>query len=78
MKVILRNSRTPETNEADLMAIIAAMPIGAQRVVELCDRFGVEMYLDACDALFARTREAMRRDHSPLHPGGAGQLHGRR
>ena len=61
LKVILRNSRTPEMNEADLFAIIAACRTGADRVVELCERFGVETYLAASDAMLARTREAMRR-----------------
>ena len=60
LKVILGNSRTPEMNEADLLAIVAACRTGAQRVVELCDRVGVETYLEACAALLDRTREAMR------------------
>lgn len=61
LKIILANSRTPEMNEADLFAIIAACRTGAQRVCELCDRFGVETYLAACEAILARTREAMMR-----------------
>jgi N-methylhydantoinase B len=61
LKVILTNSRTPEMNKADLFAIIAACKTGAQRVVELCDRFGVETYLAACSEILARTRAAMVR-----------------
>ena len=60
LKVILRNSRTPEMNEADLFAIVAACRTGAERVCDVCDRFGVDTYLAACDAMLARTREAMR------------------
>ncbi len=61
LRVILRNSRTPEMNEADLFAIVAACRTGAARVCEVCDRFGVETYLAASDAMLARTREAMGR-----------------
>ncbi|MCY4088006.1 MAG: hydantoinase B/oxoprolinase family protein [Actinomycetia bacterium] len=61
LKVILRNSRTPDINEADLFAIVAACRTGADRVVELCERFGLETYLAAGDAMLARTREAVRR-----------------
>jgi N-methylhydantoinase B len=60
LKLILRNSRTPDMNEADLFAIIAACRKGAERVIEVCDRFGVDTYLAACDAMLDRTREAMR------------------
>ncbi len=60
LRIILANSRTPEMNEADLFAIIAACRTGAQRVCELCDRFGVDVYRAACSAILARTREAMR------------------
>ena len=60
LRVILRNSRTPEMNEADLFAIVAACRTGAERVYEVCDRFGVETYVAACDAMLERTREAMR------------------
>lgn len=60
LKVILRNSRTPDMNEADLFAIVAACRTGAERVSEVCERFGADTYLEACDAMLARTREAMR------------------
>ena len=60
LRLILRNTRTPEMNEADLFAIIAACRTGAERVCEVCDRFGVDTYLAACDAMLERTREAMR------------------
>ncbi len=59
LKIILNNSRTPEMNEADLMALIAACKTAAQRVCELCERFGLETYVAACDALMHRTRDAM-------------------
>jgi N-methylhydantoinase B len=61
LKVILRNSRTPEMNESDLLALIASCKTAARRVGELCDRFGPEDYLKACNELLRRTRSAMAR-----------------
>ena len=47
-------------NRADLMALIAGCRTASTRVKELCDRFGRETYMTACDMLLDRTREAMR------------------
>lgn len=60
VKVMERNSRAPAEAVADLMALCSATAVGERRVLELCDRFGRETYLAACDALLARTREAVR------------------
>ena len=53
------NSRTPRETQADVMAIAAGTAAGAQRVKDICDRFGRETYLEACDALLARTRTSI-------------------
>ena len=60
VKVMERNSRAPAEAVADLMALCSATAVGERRVFELCDRFGRETYLAACDALLARTCEAVR------------------
>jgi len=60
LQIMLNNSRTPDMNRADLMALIAGCRTAAKRVREVCDRFGRETYLAACDLLMDRTREAMR------------------
>jgi N-methylhydantoinase B len=60
LAIMLNNSRTPDTNRSDLMALIAGCRCAANRVQEICDRFGRDTYLAACDLLLARTREAMR------------------
>ena len=60
LDIMLNNSRTPDMNRADLMALIAGCRTAGTRVRELCDRFGRETYMTACDMLLARTREAMR------------------
>ncbi len=60
LDIMLNNSRTPDMNRADLMALIAGCRTAATRVRELCDRFGRATYMAACDLLLDRTREAMR------------------
>ena len=61
LDVIMNNTRTPEMNLSDLMAIIAGCRAGERRVVEICERFGPDVYRRACTALLARTERAMRR-----------------
>jgi len=60
LDLIMNNTRTPEMNYSDLMAIIAGCRAGEKRVIEICDRFGRETYRQACDALLDRTNRAMR------------------
>ncbi|MFC5972150.1 hydantoinase B/oxoprolinase family protein [Halomarina salina] len=53
------NTRLPEHAEADIKALAAGTKTAEERVQELCDRFGRETYLDACDAILDRTRDGM-------------------
>ena len=59
LRFFCHNSRTPRETRADIMAIAAGTAAGAQRVKDICDRFGKDTYLEACDALLARTRESV-------------------
>lgn len=59
LDLILNNSRTPEMNYFDLMAIVAGCRTAARRVLELCDRFGKETVMEAFEALLDRTYRAM-------------------
>ncbi len=59
LAVILNNTRTPETNRSDLMALIGGCRAAERRVIEICDRFGTETFALACDALLHRTRDAV-------------------
>ncbi len=61
LSIILNNTRTPEMNHSDLMAIIAACRAAEARVINICDRFGRETYVAACDALLERTKQGMIR-----------------
>ncbi|MEE2839926.1 MAG: hydantoinase B/oxoprolinase family protein [Acidobacteriota bacterium] len=59
LKLILNNVRMPEMNRADLLAIVAGCRAGEKRVLELCRRFGKDLYLAGCQALLDRTYKAM-------------------
>jgi N-methylhydantoinase B len=61
LAICLNNSRTPEMNRSDLLALIAGCRAGGRRVAEACDRFGRDQFAEACDALLERTRIAMTR-----------------
>ena len=60
LDLIMNNTRTPDMNYSDLMAIIAGCRAGETRVIEICERFGRDTYQSACDALLERTNRAMR------------------
>ena len=60
LRLIFNNVRLPEMNRADLFAIVAGCRAGERRVIQLCERFGKDTYLAACQALLDRTYEAMR------------------
>jgi N-methylhydantoinase B len=60
LDIMLNNTRTPDMNRSDLMALIAGCKLAGTRVRELCDRFGCDTYMTACDLLLDRTRGAMR------------------
>ncbi|MFP6734655.1 MAG: hydantoinase B/oxoprolinase family protein [Rhodospirillales bacterium] len=60
LDILMNNTRTPEMNFSDLMAIIAGCRAGEKRIIEMCARFGKETYKAACEALLERTNRAMR------------------
>ncbi|WP_411964082.1 hydantoinase B/oxoprolinase family protein [Haloferax sp. YSMS24] len=59
LDVFVHNTRLPDHAEADIKALAAGTKAAETRIVELCDRFGKETYLDACDAILDRTRDGM-------------------
>src|SRR5262249_4753828 len=58
LDILARNSRTPELTVADTLALAAATRAAEQRVLELCERFGVETYRRSCQRLLDRTHDA--------------------
>ncbi len=61
LDLVLNNTRTPDMNYSDLMAIIAGSRAGEKRVIDICQRFGTAIYFQACEELLLRTNRAMRR-----------------
>jgi N-methylhydantoinase B len=62
LAIMTRNSRMPDSLAADLDAECSACLMGARRLGELFERYGVEQ-VEACfDAIIARTTETYRRE----------------
>jgi N-methylhydantoinase B len=49
MQILRSNTRMPDFMEGDMWAGIAAVRNGAARIVELANKFGVELFLEAVD-----------------------------
>jgi N-methylhydantoinase B len=60
IKLIMHQVRTPEWCKADLNALIAACRIASRRVVEMCERFGDDVFVSATEELLARNHRAMK------------------
>ena len=59
LKVILHQCRLPHWNRSDFNALIAAVNLAERRILDLCQRFGVDTYVSACAELLERNRRAM-------------------
>src|SRR3954447_9921778 len=62
LSIMTRNSRMPESLAADLDAECSACLMGARRLGELFDRYGVETVESCFDAIISRTTETYRRE----------------
>ncbi len=62
LAIMTRNSRMPESLAADLDAECAACLMGARRLGELFDRYGVETVESCFDAVIDRTTQTYRRE----------------
>jgi len=60
LAMLLNNVRTPEEREGDLGAQIAACNTGAERLREICSRYGVERARRAAAELLEYSEELMR------------------
>jgi N-methylhydantoinase B len=59
LKIAAHQSRMPEWYKADLHAIVASCKVAERRVVELCGRFGDDVFTSSLDELLARNHRAM-------------------
>ena len=69
LALLLNNVRTPEEREGDLGAQIAACQTGAQRLREICGRYGIARAKRAATDLLAYSEEMMRAFLRTLPPG---------
>jgi N-methylhydantoinase B len=69
VRVILRNIRTPEVAYGDLMAQIGAVRLGARRLEELIDRYGLDLIEREMDALIAYSEALLREEFRRLPDG---------
>jgi N-methylhydantoinase B len=69
LALLLNNVRTPEEREGDLGAQIAACHTGAERLTEVCVRYGVDRTRGAARELLAYSEELMRTFLLQVPPG---------
>ena len=69
LALLLNNVRTPEEREGDLGAQIAACHTGAERLREICLRYGVSRSKMAADGLLEYSEELMRAFLQRVPPG---------
>jgi N-methylhydantoinase B len=69
LAMLLNNVRTPEEREGDLGAQIAACHTGAERLKEVCSRYGVERARRAAGDLLNYSEELMRAFLQRVHAG---------
>ncbi|MDX1291653.1 MAG: hydantoinase B/oxoprolinase family protein [Hyphomonas sp.] len=59
-KLIMHQVRTPDWCSADLNALIASCRVAKNRVVEMAERFGDDVFVSACEELLSRNYKAMK------------------
>lgn len=69
LDVIASNSRTPDKVMGDIRAMVAGTSVGARRVVELIDRYGLDELLDLVTALLDYTERRTRHDLAQIPAG---------
>jgi N-methylhydantoinase B len=62
MRVMVRNSRLPESLRGDLDAEVAACRLGAERIADLFERYGRETVEECFETILSRTTEVFRRE----------------
>ena len=69
MDMIVCNSRMPDFLKGDMWAQIAALRLGAKRIIELADKYGVDTYLSALDGYLDFGEQMARATISKLPDG---------
>jgi N-methylhydantoinase B len=69
LALLLNNVRTPEEREGDLAAQLAACHTGAERLREICGRYGIDRAKRAASELMSYSEELMRAFLMQVPPG---------
>jgi N-methylhydantoinase B len=69
LAILLNNVRTPEEREGDLGAQLAACQTGAERLQEICERYGIVRAKQAAAALLVYSEQMMRAFLRTIPPG---------
>jgi len=59
LEMALNQCRLPHWNRSDFNAIVAACRTAERRVIEMCERFGVDIFVAALEAALERNKRAM-------------------
>ena len=59
LELILHNCRLPEWNRADFNAIIASVRLAEKRCIEIAERFGDDVFIEAMEQMLDRNKVAM-------------------
>jgi N-methylhydantoinase B len=70
LRVVLRNIRTPELAQGDLLAQIGAARLGAKRFRELTSTYGTDLILTEMESLTRYSEALLREEFSRLPDGG--------
>lgn len=68
-RALLRNSRTPDLNALNMRARVAALRSTAQRIHELIERYGIDVFLAAQDGILQYVEQMLRRRLAELPDG---------
>ncbi|WP_417612231.1 hydantoinase B/oxoprolinase family protein [Parasphingorhabdus sp.] len=60
MKLVMHQTRKPDWCQADLNALIASCRVASNRLIEMAERFGDDVYYSATQELLARNYRAMK------------------
>ncbi len=69
MEIVKANSREPVANEGDIFALIACCEVGARRLVEMMDEFGLEDLEDLSGHIIATSRRGTLEAIADVPPG---------
>jgi N-methylhydantoinase B len=73
--ILRNNSRVPDMVLGDIRAQVGCTRLGAERLVELCDEYGIATVRNSIDGLISATSQRLRKEVS-LWPDGVGEAEG--